>query len=161
MFGIYQYQRKIILKKRFNKLVNTNEVQEQKTEIIKDKKTIDIPDAIVSSITSNLEKFEAQQQYLNIDLNLNELAAQFNTNTKYLSKTINYYKQQSFSNYIKNLRITYAFNILKEKKEIRRYTIKAIANECGFKGAESFSKTFNKKYGIYPSYFIKQLEKSE
>ncbi len=161
LFGIYQYQRKKILKERFNKLVSTNEIQEQKTETIKEKQAINIPDYIVSSIISNLEKFETQQQYLNIDLNLNELAAQFNTNTKYLSKTINYYKEQSFSNYLKDLRITYAFNILKEKKEFRRYTIKAIANECGFKGAESFSKTFNKKYEIYPSYFIRQLDKFE
>ena len=35
----------------------------------------------------------------------------------------------------------------------------AIAQEVGFNNSESFSKAFYKKTGIYPSYFIKQLEK--
>ena len=38
-------------------------------------------------------------------------------------------------------------------------TIKAIANEMGFNTTEAFSKSFYKSTGIYPSFFIKQLEK--
>ena len=37
----------------------------------------------------------------------------------------------------------------------RKFTIVAIANEVGFNNAESFSKSFHTKAGIYPSYFNK------
>ena len=39
--------------------------------------------------------------------------------------------------------------------------IKATAKESGFKSAESFSKSFYKVYGIYPSFYLKQLESKE
>jgi len=41
------------------------------------------------------------------------------------------------------------------------YTIKALASESGFNTTEAFSKSFYKKTGIYPSYFIKELKKNE
>ena len=44
---------------------------------------------------------------------------------------------------------------------MRKYTIKAIAAECGYKNAESFSKAFYKINGIYPSYYIKKIEKGK
>ena len=59
--------------------------------------------------------------------------------------------------YLKTLRINYAIERLKIDIVFRKYTIKAIATESGFKGAESFSKEFKKVSGMYPSYFIKKL----
>jgi len=50
---------------------------------------------------------------------------------------------------------------LKDDRIFRRYTIKTISYECGFSNPESFSKYFYKKYKIYPSFFIKQLEKEK
>lgn len=47
---------------------------------------------------------------------------------------------------------------LERNTKFRKYTIKAIANECGFKSAESFSKAFYKKLGFYPSYYLRQLK---
>ncbi|WP_159025502.1 AraC family transcriptional regulator [Aquimarina sp. Aq78] len=43
----------------------------------------------------------------------------------------------------------------------RKYTVQAIAQEIGFNNSEAFSKAFYKKTGIYPSYFIKKLEKQK
>jgi AraC-like DNA-binding protein len=65
---------------------------------------------------------------------------------------------KNFSHYINDLRIDFAIEELKENSTFRKYTIKAIANECGFKSAESFSKSFYKTYGIYPSFYLKQLQ---
>ncbi len=64
----------------------------------------------------------------------------------------------SFTSYIKEKRIAYRAGQLRTNKKMRKYSIKAIAHESGFKTAESFSKAFYKKYRIYPSYYIKQLE---
>jgi AraC-like DNA-binding protein len=50
---------------------------------------------------------------------------------------------------------------LKVNSKFRRYTIRAIANEIGFNTTEAFSKSFYKTTGIYPSFFMKQLEKQE
>ena len=76
-----------------------------------------------------------------------------------MSKIINRYKDKSFSNYINYLRINYISSELKNNAELRKYTIVAIADEAGFNTAESFSKAFYKETGIYPSFFIKELNK--
>ncbi|WP_416370339.1 helix-turn-helix domain-containing protein [Tenacibaculum ovolyticum] len=83
-----------------------------------------------------------------------------NTNTNYLSKVINQHKNTTFSNYINRLRIDYIVEKLKTDSLLRKYTIKTIANEAGFKNTESFSKAFYKFTEIKPSYFIKELEKT-
>lgn len=50
---------------------------------------------------------------------------------------------------------------LNEDSIFRKYTVQAIAQEIGFNNSEAFSKAFYKKTGIYPSYFIKELEKQK
>jgi len=69
----------------------------------------------------------------------------------YLFKVINLNKDKNFTTYIHDLRIEYMFQELKDNEKLRKYTIRAIAVECGFTNAESFSKAFYKKYEIYPS----------
>lgn len=81
------------------------------------------------------------------------------TNPKYLSQVINFYEQKSFSTYIRDLRIQYAVKELKANPILRKYSIQSIAEELGFNSPQSFSKAFYKKTGIYPSYFIRELEK--
>ena len=59
------------------------------------------------------------------------------------------------------MRINHTLDILQSDATIQKYTIKAIANEVGFKNAESFSNAFYKKTGLKPSYYIKELNKKE
>jgi len=92
-------------------------------------------------------------------MNSEKLAQQIGTNRPYFSKAFNYLKSESFNVYLRNLRLEYALKRLREDVTFRKYTIKTIANESGFSNAESFSKFFYKKYGIYPSYYIKSIEK--
>ena len=113
---------------------------------------------MVLSIIERLDSFESECNFTKKNLTLNKLAKTFNTNTAYLSKVINHYKNESFSSYLNNLRIEYAIQELKNNGIFRNYTIAAIAKEIGFNNPESFSKAFYKKTGIYPSYFIKQLD---
>ena len=74
-----------------------------------------------------------------------------------MSKVINEHKNQSFSEYITNLRLQYALERLKNDKKFRALTIDTISKEIGFNNIVSFIKAFKKKTGIYPSYFIKKL----
>jgi YesN/AraC family two-component response regulator len=104
-----------------------------------------------------LEKFENKELYLKKDVTLSDVASKVDTNPKYLSKTVNKYKDKSFSNYIKDLRMHYVIDRLKNDKKFRLYTIEAIAKEIGYNQSTTFSKSFKLKTGLYPSYFIKQL----
>ena len=154
----YFYRREQIYKKRFNALINQNE--NNSNDPIEKSKSSKLSKEIINTILDQLNSFENNQDYLSQNISIQSVAKTFDTNYKYLSKVINLYKEKRFSNYINDLRVEYAFNELKNDSKIRKYTIKAIANECGFNSAESFAKAFYKKYGIYPSFYIKQLEKS-
>ncbi|SEB39603.1 AraC-type DNA-binding protein [Tenacibaculum sp. MAR_2009_124] len=160
----YQIRKNNIYKKRFQTLIskqkdNLKTIHPSTKEESKPK--LELSESIVAFILEQLKKFEESNEFINIDLNLQYLASKFDTNASYLSKVINYHKHTSFSNYINKLRIEYCVEQLKNNELWRRYTIKAIANEVGFNKAESFSKAFFKYTELRPSYFIKELKKTQ
>ena len=55
----------------------------------------------------------------------------------------------------------YALENLQENSTFLKYSIKAIALECGYRNATSFSRAFYKQTGLYPSFYIKQLNKKK
>ncbi|WP_298418129.1 helix-turn-helix domain-containing protein [uncultured Kordia sp.] len=178
----YVYRRQKYYKQRFENIMSAEvlEAQKQKdtsaplivdSEILEahsealeahsealEEKDIGISETIVKSILKGLSKFEASKGCRK-QVTLTALAKNLETNPKYLSKVINWHYEKNFTSYINELRVQYAILKLKEEAVFRNYTIKAIAQEVGFKSAESFSKTFYKVTGIYPSYFVKQLNK--
>lgn len=160
---IYQYRKHVLYKKRFLNLIEngTGKELEKNEVIINDQESIDLPQEVVNEILGKLLKFEEDMKFVDARLTLTTLANRMGTNSSYLSKVVNQYKRESFSSYLKQLRIQYGFNKLKSDPTFRKYTIKAIAKECGFKTAESFSKAFYEFFGIYPSYFIRKLERLE
>jgi AraC-like DNA-binding protein len=160
-FIIWFYKKQRIYKERFNNLLldeekipNTNNQPEKSVNEL-----TGISKEIVNTVLLELEKFEIEKIFLDNKITLNSLAKTLNSNSNYLSKIINFYKKKNFSSYISDLRIDFCVNQLKFDKNCRKYSIKAIASEIGFNNAESFSKAFYKKTGLYPSYFIKKLEK--
>ncbi|WP_298262628.1 AraC family transcriptional regulator [uncultured Lutibacter sp.] len=118
-----------------------------------------VPQNVIDSILNNLNSFEKNHLFLNNEIKLNSLAKSLNTNANYLSKVINHFKEKNFNTYLTDLRIDYCINKLKAEKIYRKFTIQAIAYEAGFNNTESFSKAFHKKTGVYPSNFIKKLNK--
>jgi AraC-like DNA-binding protein len=160
---------KKILDKRFYDLINNSESglktqssTNDENKIIKpipiDKsnvKSFDLP--IAKELVEKLIKFEKERGYLELNLKLIDLADRFDTNSSYLSKTINHYKGKNFSQYLNDLRIQYAVTKLKREKKLRKYTVKALAEEFGFNNSESFAKAFHSNTGLQPSYFIKKL----
>ena len=145
-------------KKRFKQLQEkgTSKKLKEETKNIQEKPSI--PDEIFIKTKNYLEQFEKDKLFLAHSINSDKLAQQIGTNRPYFSQAFNYLKDESFSVYLRNLRLNYALERLREDKIFRKYTIKTIAQESGFSNAESFSKFFHKKYGIYPSYYIKSIE---
>ena len=162
-FAVRQFQLKKTYKVRFENLIknNSNEKIENITEILKsnNSENIGIAEEIIESIIKQLILFEKNKGFLNSSITIQNLAQDFNTNSKYLSIIINAKKEKTFSQYINELRIDYIINELKNNKNLCKYTISAIAEEAGFNTAESFSKSFFKRTGLKPSYFIKELKK--
>ncbi len=157
---IYNYTKKRIYKIRFENLINENEKKQLKNDkATHNSEPIGISSKIIDDIINKLDKFEKSDKFIEKNITSSLLAKKFNTNIRYLSKIINTYKKKSVVTYLNDLRIEYTIQKLKNEKRFRKFTIHAIANEVGFNTSEAFSKAFHKKTGIYPSYFIKQLDK--
>ena len=116
-----------------------------------------IPQETKNHILKLLDDFIAEKQYLNPNINLNQLAEKFQTNSSYFSNVINQEKGKNFHLFINDLRIEFVIKLLNTQLKFRNYTIIALAEECGFNNSEAFSKAFYKKQGMYPSVYIKQL----
>lgn len=163
-FGFYQYHLKRTYKSRFEKIVNkqkepnsvpTDSNLEQST--IQNKESIGISVELVNEILEKLNHFESTNEYLQSTISLQLLAEKLETNSKYVSKIVNIYKEKTFIKYINDLRIDYAVLQIRDDKKLRNYTIQALALEFGFTSAESFSSAFFKNTGIKPTYYIEQL----
>ncbi|MGH1387488.1 helix-turn-helix domain-containing protein [Kordia sp.] len=151
-------------KLRFQKLLVTIETLEKPKEKIVSEKIINkettspVTDENALQILKALEAFEEKELYLRQDCTLGYVAKKVKTNTSYLSNVINTYKEKSFKSYLSELRINAALVQLKNDDKLRSYTIKAIAEEFGFKRSETFSRAFKAQTDIYPSVYIKNLE---
>lgn len=150
---------------RFSKLLKENSEQRLRLTSIspsveKSSQSL-LTNTVYNNIKVSLDDFIKEEKFLDNNLSLQKLAKMFNTNSKYLSIFINTYEKESYSNFINNLRIIHAIKEIKSNHILQQYTITALANEFGFKNGESFSKAFRKNTGIKPSFFIKELKKTQ
>ena len=104
-----------------------------------------------------MNAFEKEEHYLKSGITVQNLAKDYGTNVKYLSKVVNCYKGKPFVHYVNDLRIEYAVLKLKEDKLYRQFTIEALSKEFGFHSKDSFMTAFHKKTGLKPLFFIQQL----
>ncbi|MCH2192725.1 helix-turn-helix domain-containing protein [Kordia sp.] len=158
-FKLKQKQNKV----RFQELLVTIELLEQDKknttpEVVVKEASSTVTDENALQILKNLAVFEEKELYLRQDCNLAYVAKKLKTNTTYLSNVINTYKEKSFKSYLSELRINAALIKLKNDEKLRSYTIKAIAEEFGFKRSETFSRAFKTQTNMYPSNYIKNID---
>ncbi len=146
-------------KATFQELLKKVATLEEKKKKIASKKE-KILDNKAKVILDKIADFEKNEYYLSVECSLSFMAEKLETNTSYLSKTINTYKGKSYTTYITELRIDAALIKLKNSKTLQSYNMTAIAAAFGFKRQETFSKAFKAHTGIYPSQFIKNLTKN-
>ena len=158
LFLIYYFRMQVLYRRRFAILKRSNQQDDGVEVKLKD---LDISIDIVEDIFNKLERFEENKDFLQSNITLYSLSKQLQTNVNYLSRVINTKKGVSFSNYLHELRLSYAFQRIQSNPTFRKFTIIAIAKESGYLSAASFSKAFYKKFGIYPSYYIQRLEKKK
>ncbi len=117
-----------------------------------------INDKKVEEILDKLQVLEDELYFLRQDCTQHNMAKKLKTNTSYLSKIINTHLDKTFSAYINELRINYAIIELKNNTRLRSYSVRAIAQELGYKNADAFSKYFKETTGISPFVYIKKIE---
>ena len=88
--------------------------------------------------------------YLNQHITISEVARLVGTNRSYLSEYLNSSCGSSFSEYINNLRLDYAENLMKDDCAM---SIEAISAASGFNSLQTFRRSFVKRHGITPSQY--------
>jgi AraC-like DNA-binding protein len=160
----YYYQDQKEKHKRFLKIIQDlkesrtsefDKTQLKNTEALP-KQTID--DELAEKLASGLKKLEQKEAYLDPNFKLAFVAKKLNTNTAYLSQYFNQVMQKSFSEYTQELRIHYVLQKLVDAPYFRKYTLQAIAEEVGYKDANTLVRVFKKQTGLSPNYYIEKLE---
>ncbi|MEP2277787.1 helix-turn-helix domain-containing protein [Maribacter sp.] len=144
-------------KKKFEALML--KFKDKKSSVESKSISIDIKDEKVEALIDQIKNLEAQGFFLKQKTTLYNTAKKLKTNTSYLSTVINTHLGITFSAFVNEIRINYIINELKINKQLRSYSVKAIAEEIGYKSADSFSKYFKQNTGLSPSSFIKKLNK--
>lgn len=123
-------------------------------------KMLNIPAETEQTILAKLKKFESSVKFTNNEMSLAMLAAQVDTNTKYLSEIINKHYQDNFNTYINKLRVNYIIGKLKSEPAYLNYKISYLAEESGFSSHSSFATIFKSITGIAPTTFIEILKEA-
>ncbi|WP_228424189.1 helix-turn-helix domain-containing protein [Chryseobacterium geocarposphaerae] len=152
---------KDVYMKEDNEGIDLDNIEESNDDLqaISNKNTISADTE--ARILKKLAAFEKSEKYLKKDLTISSLAAQLNTNTKYLSEVIKNNTSQNFNHYINNLRINYIVHKLYNEPKYREYKISYLAEECGYASSQVFVIAFKKINGLTPSYFIQNLKEDK
>ncbi len=111
-------------------------------------------DEIAKEIINKLERLMLEEKiFMNTDISQKEIAKRLNTNTTYLSRTINLKYNLNFSAYINLFRIEEAKKIILNDKN-KTYSFEGIANTVGFSSKSAFYNAFKKFTGKTPSEFL-------
>ena len=99
---------------------------------------------------------EEKKPYLDGKLSLKQIALALDISTNHLSQVINENLEKNFFDFVNEYRV----DLVKEKMAVssnRKYTLLALAYDCGFNSKSSFNAIFKKKTGLTPSQYLKSL----
>jgi AraC-like DNA-binding protein len=102
-----------------------------------------------------LKSMTDDKLYLDAELNLTKLAQHLGTSPKTISAVLNQKLGKSFNEYVNHYRIE-EIKLRLVKAENKKYTIAALAYECGFNSQPTFQRAFKSIVGITPSEFLQK-----
>ena len=105
-----------------------------------------------------LQKVAIEKKYLDANYNLKQLAKDIDSNTKYVSGTINERMNCNFSELISGFRVREAKKILKDTM-LANLSIEQVATMSGFSNRQSFYNKFTAYCGMTPTEYRKQKAK--
>ena len=142
-------------------IIKFDNARQQLNDIpVTQKKIYNIDKKLENKFLKGINELKKSTDFLDPGFSINVLSKKLNTNTSYLSYIINKEFNQSFKQYITELRIEYLIKKLTKESKYRNYTIKSLGEEIGYTNASAFTRAFKKYKGITPSEFIKYLNQS-
>ncbi|MFT6689325.1 MAG: AraC-like DNA-binding protein [Saprospiraceae bacterium] len=101
-----------------------------------------------------LHLFVEETYYKRSNLSLNDLASELKVHPNYLSQVINKKENKNFYEFVNAFRIEEFKKLIKNPKN-QKFTLLALAYECGFNSKASFNRYFKKNTGQTPSEYFK------
>lgn len=110
----------------------------------------------VEHIMMNLQKsMEADKLFLDAELSVTKLATHLGISAKTLSAVINQNAGKSFNEFVNHYRVE-EFKQRLLKADNKKYTLTALAFECGFNSQPTFQRAFKNIVGITPSEYLQR-----
>lgn len=97
-----------------------------------------------------------EKLFVEPELTLTDLATRLEVHPNYLSQVINEIEGVNFYDYVNTLRIE-EFKRLVAIPENQKYTLLALAFDCGFNSKSAFNRYFKKATNLSPSEYLKTL----
>lgn len=146
-FGVYYYLNNKKTKKTLSNLLTKAPV-----------KKIVVSDTEIKKIENAIIELKEKQLFLKPNSTRKSVCLENNIKSeRYLSHYINDKHNKSFSVFINDLRVEYAYNRIQKDKKFRCYKIEEIAKEAGFGSKKSFERAFLAKYKETPYKFISNI----
>ncbi len=160
--GIFGYRQNGVFSEHTLKEINqfNLHLENYQAEIIKkkyEKSGLDKNEAY-GIIQGLQELMQTEKEYLDFELNINQLADKLNTSMHKLSQIINSEFQQNFYDFINSYRIEEVKKRLNSSK-YKDYKIMSIAYDCGFNSRSAFYSSFKKATNITPTQYRKEVQK--
>lgn len=129
-------------------------VIEELSEVEADSEPDEIEDIEFTELKKVVDRaFMEDKLYLNPQLKLSDVARQVGTNRTYLSRFFNQDMKTTFYDYVNNLRMNHAEELLRETD----LTLNAIAEKSGFNSISTFRRAFAAKHNCTPSEYRKRI----
>lgn len=110
---------------------------------------------MASKIYTNLDELMTKESlFNNNDITLTELAKRLDVHPNHLSQVINEKEEKNFYNYINSLRIKEFIKLASLPKN-KKFTLLALAYDCGFNSKSTFNKHFKENTGKTPTEYFK------
>lgn len=120
------------------------------------RKSLMLPDEQTTQLMLRLQQaMEHDKLYRDAELNLTRLASHLGISSKIISAVLNQKLGKSFNEFINEFRV----NEIKDrllKGESKKYTLTALAFECGFNSQPTFQRAFKSVVGVTPSEFLQK-----
>jgi AraC-like DNA-binding protein len=120
------------------------------------RKALTLPEEQTAQLMQRLQQaMEHDKLYRDAELNLTKLATHLAISAKIISGVLNQKLGKSFNEYINEYRV----NEIKDrlvKGESKKYTLTALAFECGFNSQPTFQRAFKSVVGLTPSEFLQK-----
>lgn len=122
---------------------------------------MEYPPEIVEEVLQKLRSFEERHGFTNPDVTMASLGAELGITKNHLSYVINEYKKMNFRTYLAHLRIQYITTLMNSDTETLYLRVgnEALAEACGLRSRQQFSRLFREINGITPADFISQRRK--